>query len=197
MNVPKHPAKSGPAQARSRDAGAPAAAALPRPGAPREEMFAFASRHYAGLVTRVALSYENDHALRRELIQDVWLALWVALASFRGDASLKTFVAAIAQKRSISHVTRRAREPRQVALPEDLQSSSLTPDEIAMQKDMRAQLVRSIQALPLPQREAIVLAFEGFSYAEVGDVLGISTNAAMLRCQRAKATLRAHMERKG
>jgi RNA polymerase sigma-70 factor (ECF subfamily) len=37
------------------------------------------------------------------------------------------------------------------------------------------------------------LCFEGFSYGEVGQVLGISTNAAMLRCQRAKATLKTMM----
>lgn len=159
-------------------------------------MFAFASRHYAGVVDRVAHSYEHDHALRRELVQDIWLAIWVALAAFRGDAALKTFIASIAQKRSISHVARRAREPRHIQLPEDLECCALTPVETAMQNDRKQQLANSIEALPLPQRQAIALAFEGFSYAEVGDVLGISTNAAMLRCQRAKATLKNRMQSK-
>ncbi len=63
-----------------------------------------------------------------------------------------------------------------------------------MQNDLKKHLVKSIQKLPIPQREAIVLCFEGFSYGEMGDVLGITTNAAMLRCQRAKATLKAMMD---
>ena len=46
------------------------------------------------------------------------------------------------------------------------------------------QLVESIQLLPIPQREAIVLCFEGFSYGEMGQILGMSSNAAMLRWQR-------------
>ena len=42
----------------------------------------------------------------------------------------------------------------------------------------------------------IVLCFEGFSYTEMGQVLGISTNAAMLRCQRAKTALKSIMEKR-
>ena len=145
---------------------------------------------------RIALSYEADPGLRRDLVQDIFLAIWQALDSFRGDASLKTFIAAIAQKRSISHVTRRAREPRQEALPDQLVSAALSPDEVAVQNDMKKHLVSSIQELPLPQREAMVLCFEGFSYGEMGDVLGISANAAMLRCQRAKVSLKSMMERR-
>lgn len=161
----------------------------------KDRLFEQVTSGCTGLVSRIALSYESDPALRRELIQDILLAVWVALPSFRGDSSLKTFVASIAQKRSISHVTRRAREPRQVELPEDLRSAALLPDEVAVQNDQKRQLVESIQLLPIPQREAIVLCFEGFSYSEMGQVLGISSNAAMLRCQRAKTALMSIMER--
>jgi RNA polymerase sigma factor (sigma-70 family) len=163
---------------------------------PREELFREVSSGFTGLISRIALSYEADAALRRELIQDILLAVWIALENFRGESSLKTFVASIAQKRSISHVTKRAREPRQVQLPPDLLSAALTPDEVAMSNDRKKQLVDSIQLLPLPQREAIVLCLEGFSYGEVGDMLGISTNAATLRCQRAKNALTSMMERR-
>jgi len=160
----------------------------------RDGLFEQVTSDHARLLNRIALSYEADPALRRELVQDILLAIWIALESFRGDSSLKTFVAAIAQKRSISHVMRRAREPRQEELSVDLPSSGPRPDEIAVQNDMRNRLVESIQLLPLPQREAIVLSLEGFSYAEIADVLGITSNAAMLRCQRAKTALKTIVE---
>lgn len=149
-----------------------------------------------GLITRIALSYEADESLRRELTQDILLAVWLALPSFRRQSTLKTFVAAIAQKRAISYVIERAREPRSTGLPDDLLSTAPLPDAVAVENDMKRHLTTSIQRLPIPQREAIVLCFEGFSYSEVGEVLGISTNAALLRCQRAKASLKAIMDRK-
>jgi RNA polymerase sigma-70 factor, ECF subfamily len=162
----------------------------------KEQLFHEVSSSCTGLINRIALSYEADPALRRELIQDILLAIWVAIPNFRGDASIKTFAASIAQKRCISHVSKRAREPRQVELPPDLVSASPPPDEVALRNDQKRLLVESIQLLPIPQREAIVLCFEGFSYGEMATILGISPNAAMLRCQRAKTTLKTIVERR-
>lgn len=162
----------------------------------RDSLFDEVSATCAGLISRIALSYEADAALRRELVQDILLAVWLALPQFRGEASLKTFVASIAQKRSISYVTKRAREPRQIELSTDIVSVAALPDEIAMRNEMQKRLIESIQLLPIPQREAIVLTCEGFSHAEIGEVLGITANAATLRCQRAKDALKAIMERR-
>lgn len=162
----------------------------------KEQLFGEVSANCTGLISRIALSYEADPALRRELIQDIVLAIWVALENFRGDSSVKTFAASIAQKRCISHVTKRAREPRQVELPADLISAAPPPDEIVVRNDQKRRLVESIQLLPIPQREAIVLAFEGFTYIEMAEILGISSNAVMLRCQRAKTTLKSIMEQR-
>ncbi len=160
----------------------------------REQLFAQVSESCMGLISRIALSYEASPALRNELVQDILLAIWVALANFRGEASVKTFAASIAQKRCISHVSKRAREPRQVELSTDLASAAALPDELALRNDQKRHLVESIQQLPIPQREAIVLCLEGFNFGEMATILGISPNAVMLRCQRAKATLKTIME---
>lgn len=162
----------------------------------RDHLFEDVRTRHSGLITRIALSHEADPGLRRDLIQDILLAIWLALDSFRGESSLKTFVASIAQKRSISHVTRRAREPRQEQLPDSLVSAAMLPDEVAVENDLKRHLVSSIRMLPIPQREAIVLCLEGFNFGEIGEVLGITANAAMLRCGRAKASLKDMMERR-
>lgn len=160
-----------------------------------EHLFREVTTNCTGLIARIAFSYEADATLRRELVQDILLAIWVALPSYRGEATLRAFVAGIAQKRSISHVTRRAREPRPVELPVDLISTIPSPDEVALRNDMKKQLVACIQKLPLQQREVMVLSLEGFSYAEMAGMLDISTNAVMLRCQRAKTTLKSIIEK--
>ncbi|MBV8687747.1 MAG: sigma-70 family RNA polymerase sigma factor [Alphaproteobacteria bacterium] len=174
------PREAGPAR-RGRGTGAASARA--------DALFRAASASCGGLIAGIATSYEADASLCGELVQDILLAVWLALPSFRGDASLKTFVASIAHKRCVSHVSRRAREPRQVALPPDLAAPAPLPDEVAFEESRRRHLLASIQFLPVPQREAILLCFEGFSYAEMAQILGVTSNAVMLRCQRAKAAL--------
>jgi RNA polymerase sigma factor (sigma-70 family) len=157
----------------------------------REQLFAELARSCTGAIERIASAYEADPALRGELVQEILLALWAALPGFRGESSVATFAASVARKRCASHVSRRSREPRQVALPADLVCPAPPPDEAILREDEKRLVTRSVGLLPVPQREAIVLCLAGFAYGEMAVILGISTNAAMLRCQRAKSRLKA------
>jgi DNA-directed RNA polymerase specialized sigma24 family protein len=51
------------------------------------------------MITRIAAAYEivPDHAA--DLAQEVLIAVWKALPQFRGEASVRTFVARIAHNR--------------------------------------------------------------------------------------------------
>ena len=67
---------------------------------------------YGPLISRIAMSYEADPTLREDLTQQIFLAVWQALPSYRGDSSLKTFIARVAQNRSISFVACSCSFPR-------------------------------------------------------------------------------------
>ncbi|WP_171982375.1 RNA polymerase sigma factor [Sphingomonas sp. LM7] len=150
-------------------------------------------RSHSGLLSRIALAYEADPSQREDLKQEIVLAVWRALPSFRGQSSLKTYVASIAQKRAVTHVSRRVRSPVTEELDEELPTADLQPDEAAIVADRRARLLAAMRELSVAQRETATLMLEGFSFIEIGETLGITANAAMLRCQRAKASLVEHM----
>eukprot|EP01037_Dinobryon_pediforme_P027246 gene27246-30072_t len=149
---------------------------------------------YSGLISRIAYSYELDPGLREDLIQEMLMAIWRALPAFRDQSSLKTYVASIAQKRAITHVARRVRVPITREVSEDWADSEILPDEAAIATDQRRRLRDALQALTQAQRETALLMLEGMSFAEIGETLGISPNAATLRCQRAKAALIEKMD---
>ncbi|HTN63483.1 MAG TPA: sigma-70 family RNA polymerase sigma factor [Devosia sp.] len=68
----------------------------------------------------------------------------------------------------------------------DLSTPATQPGHIAL-----AEMARAIETLPLEQKEALLLiALEGFSYAEAATVLGIPQGTLMSRLGRARATLR-------
>ena len=60
----------------------------------------------------------------------------------------------------------------------------------------RRALIAATRKLPQPQREVIVLVLEGFDYAEIAKMLEIAPNALALRLSRAKAALKAMLERR-
>jgi RNA polymerase sigma factor (sigma-70 family) len=151
---------------------------------------------YGPLISRIATSYEADPTLREDLTQQIFLAIWQALPSYRGDSSLKTFIARVAQNRSITFVTKQVRQPRLAELPERLEADTLNPEEEAIEINEREMLLQATRRLPLPQREVIILVLEGFSYAEIAQMLDIAPNALALRLSRAKAALKSMLEHK-
>ena len=61
-------------------------------------------------------------------------------------------------------------------------------------EELQTPLVSEIQRLPVPLRAALWLAdVEGWSYAEVGDILGCSEEAARTRASRARRRLRLEL----
>lgn len=61
------------------------------------------------------------------------------------------------------------------------------PAQIAEQHERFAAVARMVAALPAEQRAALVLRdFEGLSYEEVGQVLGVSVAAVKGRIHRAR-----------
>lgn len=149
---------------------------------------------YGGLISRIAMSYEADPTLREDLTQQIFLAVWQALPSYRADATLKTFIAKVAQNRSISYVARQARQPRVAEIPETLEAEDGTPEQHAIHANEREALLEATRQLAMPQREVIILVLEGFTYTEIGDMLNIAPNALALRLSRAKAALKKILE---
>lgn len=147
-------------------------------------------RDFGPMVRRIAASHEANRQLAEELVQDIWLALWRALPSFRGDSSLRTFVARIATYRALTHVRRSARLPRLGEMSDDLPAPGPGPEQQAIGRDRDARLLAAVRGLALPLRQVTLLTLEGLAAQEIAAVLGISANAVAIRLSRARDALR-------
>jgi len=163
---------------------------------PDIEFAALLSEHGA-LIARIARSHESDRGRAEELVQDIHLAIWQALPRFRGEANLRTYIARIAQNRSVSHVARATHTPPQApldAFDDVLPSEGQSPEDAVVERDARRRLERAVRELPLALKVTVTLALEGFTPEEVATVLGISASAVGVRLHRAKAALQQRLE---
>jgi RNA polymerase sigma-70 factor (ECF subfamily) len=147
-------------------------------------------KSYSGMLSRIVATYEADPAIQQEVMQEVSFAVWRALPKFRGEGSEKAFIARVAQNICLTHVRKEVRRPRSVELDYDMKSENATPEELTEKDQQRENLLMAVRSLPLPMKQVVTLALEGFSHKEIGTSLGISENNAMVRFSRAKAELK-------
>ncbi|MBJ7320190.1 MAG: sigma-70 family RNA polymerase sigma factor [Brevundimonas sp.] len=156
----------------------------------RDQTFEALLAEHGGMLRRIASAYEADRERRRELEQDILLAVWRALPKHRGDAPLRHFIARVAHNRAVTHVAREAAEPRRQPLDEAAPCDAPNPHEAAETRDLHDRLGQAVRALPLSLRQPALLTLEGFAPAEIADMLGLNPNAVSIRLTRAKAALR-------
>ena len=152
-------------------------------------------RSHTPMLYRIAASYEADASLQDDLVQEIALALWRALPAFKGNASLKTYVARVAQNRCISHVAVEKRRGIREPLDESIESDLLGPEDQVSELKNQERLAGAIRSLPLPQRQVAVLALEGMKPAEIAEALEISSNNVSVRLNRAKERLKTLVEK--
>jgi len=158
-----------------------------------EQQFERILGEHGAASSRLAYSYEAVASIQEELVQEIALAIWQALAHFRGECSERTFVFRIAHNRGLTHVWRRRPLHRPL---EELEESDEPidprphPDEQAARTTQRARLMSAVRTLSVTHRQIIVLMLEGLSHAEIGEVLGIKENNVAVRLTRARKALK-------
>src|SRR6476660_4322445 len=89
------------------------------PAARQEDLYREVANGYAAALERLVRAYERDPDRRRDLLQEVHLALWRSLAVFDNRCSLRTWVYRVAHNAATSQGIRRwANAPRLVSLDE-------------------------------------------------------------------------------
>lgn len=163
------------------------------PDPDRQKRFSELLEAHQGPLRRLAASYAGSTNEQEDLLQEIALALWLALPNFRGEASEKTFLFRIAHNRCITHISRRRPMDSLDGLEIDPVDTAKTPDAVVSEAEQSSRLLKAVRALPLMQRQVVVLALEDLDYSEMPSVLGISENNVGVRLNRARARLRELM----
>jgi RNA polymerase sigma factor (sigma-70 family) len=157
----------------------------------RDDEYARVLEEHGQAIRRLATTYERDAGRREDLEQDIWIAIWQALPSFRGDCSLRTFVFRIAHNRAVSHIqSHRRHSSATLATDAPLFDPRVSPEDSAALMQRHDRLHAAVQQLPLAMRQVVVLMLEGLSHREIGDVVGTSEANVAVRLTRAKTALR-------
>ena len=151
---------------------------------------------------KVAATFEADPIIQQDLLQEILLAIWQALATFKANSSLHTFIYRVAYNQALNHVAKQSRKNNFTELSEEI-SAELSESVECQKSDIESHvstiksvenLISKIRLLPVKQRQLVTLSLEGVSYQDMAEISGLSASNVGVQLTRAKAKLMQLME---
>ena len=161
-------------------------------GDSQDERYSQAAAEYRPALERLARAYEADPDRRRDLIQDIHVALWRSFALFDGRCSLRTWVYRVAHNAAASYVlSRRRTRIEELVDLEDLECADPVPDpeQQTGQQQALALLGAMIRRLKPPDAQVMLLYLEDMDAAGIAEVTGLTPGAVTVRIHRIKSIL--------
>jgi RNA polymerase sigma factor (sigma-70 family) len=143
---------------------------------------------YAPALLRLMRRDLASKAEADDLVQQAFLQLHRARKDFDPARRLKPWIYTIALNLKREYLRSRRRRPTQPLEASDEPGVDAVDPEL---EDRARAIRRALSELPQQQREVVELHwFDGLSFLEIGQTLGISTSAAKVRAHRAYGRLR-------
>lgn len=137
-------------------------------------------------VYRLCLGYLNgDHNLAQEITQETFIKVWTHSSSYRGEASLSTWVYRIAINLCLSHHRKKKIE---ISFQENMSITDIQNQETTELQDTTA-LYACINKLQASHKAIILLELEEIPQKEIALTVGIEHNALRTRISRIKQSL--------
>jgi RNA polymerase sigma-70 factor (ECF subfamily) len=161
-------------------------------------------RAYDKRVFRLVLRMLNDRAEAEDVTQEVFITVFKAIDSFRGDSKLSTWMFRVATnhcKNRIKYLDRRARgkksELDELSEHGAVESASMSssaqvarPDQQAEANQIETIVRAAIAELDEDQRELVILRdVENLSYEEIQEITGLPEGTVKSRLHRARLQL--------
>lgn len=148
---------------------------------------------FSQMVYNKCLGFSKDEDEAKDLTQDVFLKLFVKLASFKGKSKFSTWLYAFTYNHCVNYVTRNTqkkiqRESIDIEIAETVEDGEF---ELYNFHDMKVEKLKKALELIAPEEKMILLLkYQDYlSIKEIEDVLSISESAVKMRLKRAKDKL--------
>jgi RNA polymerase sigma-70 factor (ECF subfamily) len=128
-----------------------------------------------------------NRPLAEDLLQEVFLRLWKAAATYEPTAKVSTYVFRIAHNLFLNEAARRRETVLEGADAELRQD----PASDLARRELTSAVQKAVEALPEGEREVLLLAeYNGFKYAEISEILGIPVGTVKSRMWSATQRLK-------
>ena len=160
-----------------------------------EAFAAFVDTH-GPAIHRLTRRYTVSEADAEDLTQEIFVALVQAVAGYRGEAKLSTWVYRIALNHCLKHFQRRRPDsvPLDDDLPKQMSQGKDSPHQSATRRELGERIDTALSTLSEGHRDVVILhELHGLTYAECAAALDIPVGTVKSRLSNAFGRLRERL----
>jgi RNA polymerase sigma-70 factor (ECF subfamily) len=155
------------------------------------ELYDRAVADYGHALKRLTRAYEADPDRRRDVLQEIHMALWQSLARFDGRCALGTWVYRVAHNTATSICTRRKSTRVHLVSLDDVEppAAGIDRERALDERQDIERLLGLIQRLRPVDRQVILLYLEDIDARTIGEIVGLSAANVATKIHRVKKVL--------
>ena len=141
---------------------------------------------YSPSLMATALRYHCDHHTAKDMLQETWIKVFKSIQSYNDEGKLQAWL-----KRILINTILKSRERKTIEVTDvqnwndEIVGLSWDSDHLEMEDLMK--LIRSISP---PAREIFMMnIIDGFSHAEIGEIMNISPSTSRVHLSNARKKL--------
>ena len=145
---------------------------------------------------RFALRMLRNEDEAKDVVQEVMIKVWNRRDQMNSWQNIEAWCMQITKNHILDQIkSSRYKLTDQMESGFDLgDHQSQTPEKIIEAKDTMKSISKMIDALPEKQKQVIQLRdIEGFSYKEIGDIMGVDLNQVKINLFRARKSVRENL----
>lgn len=158
----------------------------------QEELFGQWIEEHEPLIHKVVRANAADVNDQDDLFQEIARQLWLSIPSFQGHSKVSTWIYRVALNTAfVWHRNRKRHRRSMVSANLDVEHSTAerSPSTEAEKRETLDWLYDEIRKMPKVDRSLTLLYLDEFSYQEIGEILGMSTNHVGVKLNRLKKKL--------
>lgn len=151
-------------------------------------------QRHKGILFKIVRAYAFTAADQDDLFQEIALQVWRSIPDFRGESKASTWIYRVALYAASAWTRREQRQPPTKPLDAVAQTLTMTAQPSDPRVDWLYEQIAQFEPI---DRSLCLLLFDGFSYKEMAELLGIAESNVGVKLHRIKQRLVAQSRKEG
>lgn len=147
---------------------------------------------HQGIIFKVVNIYADHKEDKDDLLQEIWLQLWLAYPRFKAESKISTWMYQVALNTALTYTRNSATRSKH------LQNLATAPvvaadEDDKVKREQERLLWEMIRSLPKAEKALILLYIEGIGYREIAEITGESESNVGVKLSRIKQKMKNNL----